>query len=71
MKLFPLVSAILLSAAPALPFAAPVKSEDNDIREAYLQGLYYGVIYGAGNTLCGLVVDKKQKNNMPKSYCQQ
>ena len=54
MKLLPLIGALLLSAAPALLFATPVKSADNERNK----GFYYGYIFGAGNTLCGLAADK-------------
>ncbi len=45
MKLLPLIGALILSAAPV---QALERKED----------YYYGLVYGVGNTLCGLVVDK-------------
>ena len=58
MKLLPLIGALLLSSAPALLLAVPVKSaDDKDIQR--IKGFYYGYVYGVGTFLCGLAIDKE------------
>ena len=54
MKSLLVFSALLLSASPAL-------ATDNLATEG-LKGYHYGYIYGVGNTLCGLAIDKLIKN---------
>ena len=54
MKLPFLLTSMLLSASPAL-------ATDNLATEG-LKGYHYGYIYGVGNTLCGLAIDKLIKN---------
>ena len=53
-KLSVLLGALLLSASPAI-------ATDNLASER-LKGYNYGYIYGVGNTLCGLAIDKLIKN---------
>ena len=61
MKLPILLGALLLSAAPALAV--------NDMASERLKGYNYGYIYGLGNALCGLAIDKLiKKINTPKIY---
>ena len=52
------LSALLLSATPALAV--------NDMASDRLKGYNYGYIYGLGNTLCGLVIDKLVKKKYAK-----
>ena len=54
MKLPILLIALLLSASPAL-------ANDN-LASEWLKGYNYAYIYGVGNTLCGLAIDKLIKN---------
>ena len=54
MKSLLVFSALLLSASPAV-------ATDNLATEG-LKGYHYGYIYGVGNTLCGLAIDKLIKN---------
>ena len=54
MKLPILLTALLLSASPAL-------ATDN-LASEWLKGYNYAYIYGVGNTLCGLAIDKLIKN---------
>ena len=58
MKLPILLSALLLSATPALAV--------NDMASERLKGYNYGYIYGLGNALCGLAIDKLIKNEYAK-----
>lgn len=58
MKLPILLSALLLSATPALAV--------NDMASERLNGYNYGYIYGLGNALCGLAIDKLIKNEYAK-----
>ena len=58
MKLPILLGALLLSAAPALAV--------NDMASERLKGYNYGYIYGLGNALCGLAIDKLIKNEYAK-----
>ena len=54
MKYLPILGALLLSVTPGLA-ASNTASER-------LTGYNYGYIYGVGNTLCGLAIDKLIKN---------
>jgi hypothetical protein len=58
MKLPILLSALLLSATPALAVY--------DMASERLKGYNYGYIYGLGNALCGLAIDKLIKNEYAK-----
>ena len=58
MKLPILLGALLLSVTPGL--AA------NNMASERLKGYNYGYIYGVGNTLCGLVIDKLVKKKYAK-----
>ena len=58
MKLPILLGALLVSATPA--FAV------NDMASERLKGYNYGYIYGLGNALCGLAIDKLIKNEYAK-----
>ena len=61
MKLPILLGALLVSATPA--FAV------NDMASERLKGYNYGYIYGLGNALFGLAIDKLiKKFNTPKIY---
>ena len=59
MKSLLVISALLLSASPAAA-AHHTNSER-------LKGYNYGYIYGVGNTLCGLVIDKLIKKEYAKN----
>ena len=54
MKLQILLGALLLSGSPAL--------SASDMASERLKGYYHGYIYGVGNALCGLAIDKLIKN---------
>ena len=58
MKFPILLGALLLSVTPGL--AA------NNMASERLKGYNYGYIYGVGNTLCGLVIDKLVKKKYAK-----
>lgn len=51
----------------ALLFSAPPSLAANDMEEARLKGYNYGYIYGVGNTLCALVIDKLIKKEYAQS----
>ena len=59
-RLSTLLGALLLSVTPGL--AA------NNMASERLKGYNYGYIYGVGNILCALAIDKLVKKNMPKIY---
>ena len=61
MKLPFLLGSLLLSVTPGL--AA------NNMASERLKGYNYGYIYGVGNTLCGLAIDKLIKNEYANEYC--
>ena len=58
MKIPILLGALLLSGSPAL--AA------NDTTSERLKGTNYGYVYGAGNILCGMAIDKVIKKEYAK-----
>ena len=58
MKYLTFFSALLISALPALA--------SNNMASERLKGYNYGYIYGIGNILCGLVIDKLIKKEYAK-----
>ena len=64
LRAVPIIGALLLSTAPALLLAAPVKSA-NDSDPYYApdaeraKGFYYGHVYGVGMFLCELAIDQE------------
>ena len=75
LRAVPIIGALLLSTAPALLLAAPVKSA-NDSDPYYApdaeraKGFYYGHVYGVGMFLCELAIDQEIDKDMPKGYFQ-
>ena len=58
MKSLSVISALLLSASPA--FAV------HDMNSERLKGYHYGYVYGLGNALCGMAIDKIVKKEYSK-----
>ena len=50
MKSLSVISALLLSASPAVAV--------HDMNSERLKGYHYGYVYGLGNALCGIAIDK-------------